>query len=848
MAGKYFNKYAARVVGVLSGFTALSAGAQQAPDTALQEIVVTAQKRSQSINDVGMTITAASSETLTDRGILGPEDLQKLIPGFNSTKSIYETPVFTLRGIGLYDATFAAPPAVAVYTDQVPRNFPVMSSALDLDLERVEVLKGPQGTLFGQSATGGAINYVTAKPTNDFQAGFAVSDERFDKQSIEAFVSGPITDTLRARLAVRAIQGGAWQYSQSRPNDENGATRKLESRLTVDWAPIEPLAIESSFTAVRDRSDPQAPQYVGSVLNTYSAASLAAANANPATANPYGVVNNALYAGLTTPGSPNYSASFLGRQSTLVSRLNGTDPAAAAGARALLGTPIQSDPRAAEWTPGLLGPSNNGYFQGTLRADYKLTDSLTVTSLTAFAHQKLDYAQDLDATTAQGADVPIFGIVSTFNQELRLSGDINQLNWIVGASYDKSNTNQSNDYLLGDYSANTPIPGIPGISTTLNAFSSSLKTYAEFVNLEYKVTPNFSASAGVRYTRNETHASYCYNDPASDTVQGAAGVFSIFQDLFTGSTLPPIQPGQCFPLGDGLSGTTFGKSTLTPVDRTLDEGNTSFRAGLDYKFDQGTLAYLTVSRGYKAGFFSAIGASTTSQYAPAVQEKVIAYETGFKAPFLDHRLEINGAGFYYNYSDKQVRGEILDPVYGLLEKMINVPKSYVWGFEGELVARPVEALTLSASGTYLRSAVSSTFSHTLDGTAVYNADGYTGDFKGSALPFTPKLSANADVQYDFAIGKSWEPFVGGNVFYESSVNTTFSNAALTANDFEIAGYATLDLRGGIKSSDGKWQLTAYGRNVTNKTYTTSITSYLDTRFRLTGEPVIYGLSFRMNFN
>jgi iron complex outermembrane recepter protein len=839
-----------RTLSLFGALVSLPALPQEVHDpNQLTEIVVTAQKRSQSINDVGMTIQAAPANSLLDRGIQGPEDLEKLVAGFTATKSIYETPVFTLRGIGLYDATFAAPPAVAVYTDQIPRNFPVMSGALDLDLERVEVLKGPQGTLFGQSSTGGAINYITAKPTDQFAAGFNVSDERFDKRTIEAFVSGPITDTLSARFALRSVEGGAWQYSQSRPDDENGATRKLEGRLTIDWKPVDRLSLETSLTAVRDQSDPQAPQYVGSILDTYSTASLAAADANPATRNPYGIVNNAVYAGLTTPGSPNYSSSFLSRQTTLANRLNGSDSAVAAGARALLGTPLETNnARAAEWTPGLLGPSDNSYFQGTLRADYKLNDDITLTSLTAFAHQKLDYDQDLDATVAQGADVPIFGTVSTFNQELHLSGAMSDLNWIVGASYDHDESRQSNDYLLGDYSANTPIPGIPNIATTLNNYSSSLKTYAEFANVEYKVTSSLTASAGVRYTRNDTSASYCYNDPASDTVQGAAGVFSIFQNLFTGSTLPAIKPGQCFPLGDGLSGTTSGKATLTPVDRTLDQGNTSFRVGLDYKLDHGTLLYATVSQGYKAGFFSAIGASTTSQYAPAVQEKVIAYETGFKAPFLDHRLNLNGAAFYYDYSNKQVRGDVLDPVYGLLEKMINVPKSYVWGIEGELVARPIDGLTVSASGTYLRSEVSQPFSKTLDGTAVYNAEGYTGNFQGSALPFTPKFSANADAQYDLNIGRSWVPFIGGNVFFQSSENTTFANSILLAPDFDIPSYATLDLRAGLHSEDHKWQLTVYGRNVTNKVYDTSITSYLDTRFRLTGEPAIYGVAFRMNFN
>ena len=123
--------------------TAESAG-QTGPAAAHNDeadIIVTANKREQSVNSVGLTIQAASALDLTNRGISGPADLAKLVPGFTFTQSLYSTPVFTLRGIGLYDATFGASPSVSVYTDQIPRNVPVMSDALDLDISRVEVLK-----------------------------------------------------------------------------------------------------------------------------------------------------------------------------------------------------------------------------------------------------------------------------------------------------------------------------------------------------------------------------------------------------------------------------------------------------------------------------------------------------------------------------------------------------------------------------------------------------------------------------------------------------------------------------------------------------------------------------------
>lgn len=796
---------------------------------ATADIIVTANKREQSLNSVGLTITAASTEELANRGIAGPADLAKLVPGFTFTQSIYSTPVFTLRGIGLYDATFGAAPSVSVYTDQIPRNVPVMSDGLDLDIERVEVLKGPQGTLFGQSSTGGAINYIVGKPTADFAAGFDASYERFNRAELSGFVSGPIADGIRARLAVKGVSGGAWQQSLSRPNDDNGDQRKFMGRLTVDIQPIERLKIELMATGSRDRSDPLAPQYAGTTLNLYPDQASADASGNP-----YAQVDAQRYAAITSPTSAGYDASFVGRQSVVVGRLNSTNPATAAGANALLGTPVSSKARDAEWTPGFLGKSDNSYYQFSGRADLDLSDTLKLTYVAALAKQKLSYNQDLDGTTAQVADVPLFGNVRSFNQELRLALDTDNFNGIVGASYDNLRTSQNNFFLLGDYSANADL-----ISITLNEFDSRMRSYGVFANGEFKVTPQLTVQGGIRYTKNKQEATYCYSDP---TGTGAAVLFGSALN----SVPITIGAGQCFPTtGDLLTGTA--QSTLTPVDQSLTEDNVSFRVGANYKFDGGTLIYATVSQGYKAGIFSAIGASRANQYSPATQEKVIAYEAGFKAPLAGNALQFNGAVFYYDYSDKQVRGRVQDTVFGLLEKMLNVPKSYVFGLEGELVARPAEGLRISAGATYLKGKVKSDYSATEDGFAVYNAAGYTGNFKGSELPYTPKFSANIDAQYSVPVSDSVEAFLGGGLTYQSKQNTTFHNTNLPADDFFIDGYALLDVRAGVSSADGRWRATVYGRNITNKSYVTAISTYLDTLIRYRGKPTVYGLSLSYKY-
>ena len=791
-------------------------------------IIVTAQKREQALNDVGLTITAATGEGLAERGIRGPEDLAKLVPGFTFTQSIYSTPVYTLRGIGLYDATFGAAPSVSIYTDEVPRNVPVMSDALDLDIERLEVLKGPQGTLFGQSSTGGAINYIVGKPTDSFEMGGYASYERFDRFELSGHVSGPLSDTLRARLAVKGVTGGAWQQSFSRPDDENGKERKLMGRFSLEFEPSSAVKFLFTATGARDRSDPLAAQYAGTELNVYGTQAALTASGNP-----FGFVNAERFAQVGVATSPGFDNSRIPRQDIVVRRLSSSDPSVRAGARAILGTPISNGARGADWTPGLLGKSDNDYFQFALRSDFAVSDSVTITSTTAYAKKNLEYAQDIDGTTARVGDIPLDGQVEAFNQELRIAGDSGGINWIVGATFDDVRSEQNNFFILNDYSNN--FGGV--ITLTRNNFNSKQQSFGLFTNIEAELTSNFTVQGGVRYTKNKLDAVYCYNDPPEDTAQGTAFVFGAFLN----SVPITIRPGECFPTtGDLLLGTS--RSTLVPVESSLDEDNVSFRVGANYKFDGGTLLYATLSQGYKAGIFSAIGASRVTQYTPATQEKVIAYEAGFKAPLGDRRVQLNGAAFYYDYSDKQVRGRIQDAVFGLLEKLLNVPKSYILGLEGEITAEPVDGLNLSIGATYIRSKVTGDYSATPDGLAVYNASGFTGNFKGSKLPYTPEFSANFDAQYEASLSTNMKGFLGGTVLYQGKQNATFETPVLRADEFVIPSYTTLDLRAGVAAEDDSWRVSVFGRNVTNETYTTGISTYLDTLVRYRGKPTIYGVS------
>ena len=176
---------------------AQNAGAGSAANTAatnadLAEIIVTAEKRSERIEDVPMSITAATGAQLAKLGITETAQLTKLVPGFAYQQGTFGSPVYSIRGIGFYDHSLSAGPTVTVYLDQVPLPYSTETRGALLDLERVEVLKGPQGTLFGMNSTGGAINYIAAKPSPELAAGADFSYGRFNDVNASAFLTGEI--------------------------------------------------------------------------------------------------------------------------------------------------------------------------------------------------------------------------------------------------------------------------------------------------------------------------------------------------------------------------------------------------------------------------------------------------------------------------------------------------------------------------------------------------------------------------------------------------------------------------------------------------------------------------------
>lgn len=621
----------------------------------IEEVLVTAQKRSENVNEVPMSISALSGENLASKGFSDTEDLAKMVPGFTATKTNSNTPVFTLRGVGLYlyDSGVGASPAVSVYIDEVGLPSPAMTSGISFDLERVEVLKGPQGTLFGQNATGGAINFIAAKPTVEPSAGISVSIDQHNKNDVEAFVSGSLSETLLGRIAIGSVQGGAWQESASRPNDKLGDKDQFQARVLLDWSASDSLSLKLNVTTATDESDTQGARFT-KFHPTHSSGS------HP---------NSAAQAALSNPNNI-----------------------------------ISGGPEKADWTPGT-NYANNSFDLMSLRVDKDLNDTVTLTSLTAWQEVDIDMTVDQDGAVWDNLIINPVGNAETFSQELRISGSDATMNWVAGINYEVSDI-RNNLYYDTDLSANYSFgPGL-AYQVTFAENTSDTESKAVFGSLDYNITDRLTGQAGIRYTESSRDATNCtFGDQVlSDYVN------KITELLGPGSA--GFVAGDCIMLeaSSGPNAVPTGE-----ISQSLNENNTSWRVGLTYTTEDEIVTYGNISRGFKAGTIIPAAGLTRASYFPTNEEQLTAFETGFKASLFDSRAQLNGAIFLYDYVDKQVPFIEKDPAFGALPALANVPKSEVKGAEIQLLTVLAEGLDLSLAATYLDTEVSQ--DHILDTTS-----------------------------------------------------------------------------------------------------------------------------------
>jgi len=692
-----------------------ASGSEDATDTGIQEIIVTAQKRSQRISDVGISIVAQTAEQLQTAGVTDALQLAKVTPGFAAAESQNGFPIFSIRGVNFNSNQISAAPTVSTYVDEAALPLPAMTGALLLDVERIEILKGPQGTLFGQNATGGSINVIAAKPTSNVQVGGRAEVDNFGKVFVEGYVSGPLSDTLSVRLSGQTTQFGEWQYSRYNSR-KNGDQNKGAARLLVDWQASPSLKFSLNLNANYDHGEPQSAQFVQWAL------------ANPA-GSPW----------------PNYLDQL---------------PA--------------DKIRIADIPADFKGPRNHHrQYQAVLRTELDLDDNAKITSISNYIDTKF---RQLNNFT--GSFLPVFFVdnvasATSFSQELRINGSLPDagVTYIIGGNYQDLSPYNALNYDLVRYTPFYPISEV-----VAGDLRESNKTIAAFGNLDWEFAPGLTLTTGARYTEVKEKYDACGWIVDGQVLALTENVFSpALRGLVSG--LPPLPPGTFEPGVCATMDSSGETPTYAPSREigSLKDTNWSWRAGLNYKPDSDSLIYGLVSRGYKAGVYPALVAPFSTQFKYVDQERLTSYEVGTKLSLLDRKLQVDLSAFYYDYGNKQLYTYVNVPIFGPVATATNIPKSSVKGVDFSLKAKPLPGWTIGGGVTYARSKIKKVDPLSES----YDLLNNLVDITGNRFNFAPDWSGVADTEYRSAASDNLDLFFGGGVRFASKSYSDLANSGIS---------------------------------------------------------------------
>jgi iron complex outermembrane receptor protein len=416
----------------------LVAAQNQQQARVIEEVYVTAQKRQQSLMEVGISVAVAGEKEIRDRRISMVTDITLFTPNASIKENIPGLmPIITVRGVGLNDFNAANNPATGVYIDGVSLSSLALLSSDFFDLERIEVLKGPQGTLYGRNSTAGALNITTAKPDlENFGARVSVGAGSYDAIELEGMLNVPLSDSLGLRLAAKGIDQGEGYWDNDATGDDIGQRDVQMARAQLLWRPSERTDILLKLENQRGRSELGSPEFFG-VLPTANTSNC--------------------------PGRPECS-NFLGYSDT------------------------DGDPFKGSWSVSPDYDLDQSIITAKIDVDL---DFATLTSVTGYIDFDRKYESDVDASPMRILDFVNTDAVEQFSQELRLAGDTDALIWQVVAFYatDKVKTTYAGQLqaLLN--------------TTTYSPADVEAESQAIFANAEWLVSDSLTLIAGLRATQ-----------------------------------------------------------------------------------------------------------------------------------------------------------------------------------------------------------------------------------------------------------------------------------------------------------------------------------------------------------
>lgn len=789
------------VVGALALVTLPALGQQAAEpqeSRTIDTIIVTAQKREQSLQDVPIVVTAVSEQLLKDTGVKDIKDLTILTPGLLVTSTSNESiTTARIRGIGTVGDNAGLESSVGVVIDGVyrPRNGVGFG---DLgELERIEVLKGPQGTLFGKNTSAGVINVVTKRPSFDFGADVELTAGDYGAMEGAASITGPFSESVAGRLYVASRERDGFldvvRGPGPRTEDEDVDRKFTTARGQLLIKPSDSLDIRltADYTD-RDENCCAAPQVVLSP------------NAGAITV-------------LTAIGGPN-------------SFRNPADPF----------DRVAYSNRSTKQEVTDKGVS--------MELNWDLAGGATVTSITAWRNWETINGQDADFTTAdilyRNPDGNFGNEFKQLSQELRLAGESDKLSWLVGLFYANEDLDSRDQLILGnDFQRyfigltggpTSPLLGLPagaypGGGATRDLYEQESKNWALFTNNSIHFTDALELTLGLRYTdeSKDLDSHYMNEHGGAGCAALRSPAFQALQRIALGLAGTPQQQASIQQLyGIGCS-VTYADPIYNDVrtSQSLDEEEWSGTAKVSYRFTEDVMSYLSYAKGYKAGgfnlyrernglFFLPVGGITLPNGVhldgPSVdadtkfgKETVDSYELGVKTEWAGNSLLVNGAVFYQDYTDFQ-----LNTFTGLQFIVTSLPQVVSQGVDVDFVwFTPLKQLSFQGGVTYAETTIE-------DFGGPANLAFFRPERKDDTLSFAPKWSSSLSATYEQPIGSSLLMRANIGARYTSEYNT---GSNLDPRKMQDA-MTLVNARLGFGAADEKWMVELWALNVTDEEY------------------------------
>ena len=774
----------ATALGVLAAFTG---GIAQA---ALEEVVVTAQRREQNLQDVGISVTAFSAAQVRELGLENSVDVAQMTPNLNYTVPQGESSTinFFLRGVGLNDFADAQENPVAVYVDDVYK--PAMGGlGLQLfDIERIEVLRGPQGALFGRNSTGGVIHYVTKRPSEEFNAYADVMYGEYDQTKVEGAIGGGLTDGVMGRLSVAYNKNDGWTHNRTPGVQDYNGTDSIAGRAQLLFEPSDDLNILLVGNYSRNSAAVGAWQHQSTMPTEGGNVSV------------------------PLPADDDYWETCPGCD---VFGYADTD-----------GNLWRGDYD----RPGQVRTKNQGL---QANVEWKVGE-LTLTSITAYTNVNRLQQEDTDMNpflvppysldpppppSIRSFIAPTFAAeTDTYTQEFRVAGELEHMRWLAGFYY-------FDNQVDGHYQLNTDAIGFVDMDAR---YTQDTDSWDLFGQVEYDLADDWTVIAGLRWTNEDKKLNFQNVD--SSGITEFCSVQPVPEDEGCPNPTPtPITTWR--PAADYMI--LFNTGSVGSLAKHSDDYVTG-RLQLNWQTTDDLLLYGSWSRGKKSAGFNNGFLDTTLIFGdnpidsvPFDSETLDAYELGLKSTILGGTTRLNASLFYYDYSDFQTFQWLL------LNQVIFNTDAEVYGGELEIETKPIEGLTLQL-GMGVMDATAKDIP-TINGDAVRDRD----------MVGAPDFNVSGLVRYEWpALDGTLAVQTSGT--YQQNIWYDIQNHPVSKED----GYTIVNFRTSYTSGDEAWEVYAFVNNAFEeqyKSYTFDFTNSFGFNQQAAGLPRWWGVGAHFNF-